>query len=227
MHHRLDLPRNLWSPTGALAAGLASTLPALIACSDSQGETSFHITNVAFDNESTITLTFSQPVGELGAVDPNDFRLSMAQTQRATTNYNGVTELYEHTSYSDLRVTANDYDTYDQPFSFMLIEAGAPNQLVLRTTAPLGPGACEHFESRRSMLEYYAEIYPTGNVAYDVAIFLHYAADAGAGDIPIESEAGELLADIGRDWVLNAEDYVERESYGFTMLSPQLRIPCP
>lgn len=203
---------------------LASTLPVLISCSDStQPEPGFHITNVAFEDDSTITVTFSQPVGELGAVDPNDFRLSMAQTQRATTNYNGVTELYEHTSYRDLRFTANDYDTYNQPFGFMLIEPGAANQLVLRTTAPLRPDACEHLETTRSMLEYYVEIYPTGNVAYDLAIFLHYSA----GDIPIESEAGEPLADIGPDWVLNAEDYVERDSYGFTMLSPQLRIPCP
>jgi hypothetical protein len=77
------------------------------------------------------------------------------------------------------------------------------------------------------MLEYYAESYPTGNVSYDLAIFLHYAAGAAEGDIPIESEAGEPLADIGADWVLNVEDYVEREGFGFTMLSPQLRIPCP
>jgi hypothetical protein len=219
MHDRLDLSGSLWSRSAALV----STLPVLFACSDRQGETSFGITNVAFDNESTITLTFSQAVGDVGAVDPNDFRLSFAQTMRATTSYNGVTEIYEYTSYHDLGTFVYDYSTYGQPFSFTLIEAGAANQLVLRTTVALGPDACEFLENTRNQLEYYATYYPTGNVAYDVAIFLHYAAS----NIPIESEAGEPLADIGRDWVLNGEEYVERESFGFTMLSPQLRIPCP
>jgi hypothetical protein len=220
MDDRNDPPRNLWPRSAALA----STLPAMLACSDRQVETGFRITGVAFDNDSTITLTFSQPVGDLGAVDPNDFRLSMAQTFRATYTYNGVTETYLYTSYRDLADIIDEYSYgYDERFSFMLIEpSAAADQVVLRTTDPLGPDACDWIDYVRSQFEMYAS-YPGIDATFDFAMFLHYAA----GDAPIESEAGEPLADIGRDWVLTENDYIGREGFGFTMLSPQLRIPCP
>jgi hypothetical protein len=211
---------NLWPRVAALA----STLPALIACNDRQVDTGFRITNVAFDNDSTITLTFSQPVGELGAVDPNDFRLSMAETFRATYTYNGISETYQYTSYRDLSDIVYDYDYgYDERFSFMTIEPGAAaDQIVLRTTDPLGPTACDWIDYTRDLFEMYSS-YSNVMAVFDFAIFLHYAA----GDVPIESEAGEPLADIGSDWVLTDNDYIGRESFGFTILSPQLRIPCP
>ena len=140
MDDRQDPPRNLWPRSAALA----STLPALIACSDRQVETGFRMTGVAFDNDSTITLTFSQPVGNLEAVDPNDFRLSVGQTLHATYTYDGMTQIYDYTSYRDLSSVIYDYYSYGTQFTFMLIEPGAAaNQIVLRTTNPLGPAACD------------------------------------------------------------------------------------
>jgi hypothetical protein len=203
-------------------ATLASALPALLACSDRQVETGFRITGVAFDNDSTITLTFSRPVGDLGGVDPNNFRLSLGQAVLVTYTYEGVTETYAGTTYADIATLDYDYYSSDR-FSFMSIERGAAaDQIILRTTDPLGPESCESLDYIRSQFEMYSS-YPGVMAQFDLAVFLHYAA----GDIPIESEAGVPLADIGADWVLSPDDYLERESFGFTMLSPQLRIPCP
>ena len=56
----------------------------------------------------------------------------------------------------------------------------------------------------------------------DIALFVHYAGR----EIPLESQAGEILANIGADWVINDPDYLERDAYGFTQLEVQLRIPC-
>lgn len=203
---------------------LASTLPALIACSERQIDTSFRITSVAFDNDSTITLTFSQPVADVSSVDPNNFRLSMGQSLFVTFLYNGVTESYMYTSYRDLASVAYSYNYYGgYRFSLMSIEPGASaNQVILRTTSPLGPASCDFIDYATAQFEMYSSYYDaTGQ--FDLAMFLHYAA----GDIPIESQAGEPLADIGADWVLDNEDFYSRDGFGFTMLSPQLRIPCP
>jgi hypothetical protein len=203
---------------------LASTLPALVACSDRQIDTGFRITGVAFDNDSTITLTFSQPVADLGGVDPNAFRLSLGQTLSFTYTYDGVTEAYQYTSYRDLSSVVYSYDYYGgYRFSFLTIEPGASdNQIILRTTDPLGPQSCDFIDYAAAQFEMYANYYDP-NAQLDLAMFLHYAA----GDIPIESEAGVPLTDIGAAWVLSSNSYIEREGFGFTMLSPQLRIPCP
>jgi hypothetical protein len=202
-------------------AALASSLPTLLACTDGQVETEFRITNVAFDNDSTITLTFSQPVAELGGVDPNSFRLSMGRTVSSSFTYEGATETYQTTSYLDLAIVVSPYDDY--LFSFMSIERGASaDQIILRTTNPLGPAGCDFIDDAFAEFEMYAEYYGP-SAQFDVAMFLHHAA----GDIPIESEAGEPLLDIGASWALSPDESYYRDRFGFTMLSPQLRIPCP
>jgi hypothetical protein len=218
MHERRDPQSSRWPRY----ATLASTLPALLACTDRQVDTGFRITSVAFDNDSTITLTFSQPVAELGSVDPNRFRLSIAQTYTFTYSYQGVTETYSGTSYRDVATLGYDYYGNDR-FAFLSIEPGASaNQIILRTADPLGPDSCTFVAYTIAQFEMYASYYDaTGQI--DAAIFLHYAE----GDIPIESEAGEPLMDIGADWALSPDDFYDREGFGFTMLSPQLRIPCP
>jgi hypothetical protein len=204
-------------------ATLASTLPALLACTDRQVDTSFRITGVTFDDDSTITLTFSQPVADLGEVDPNAFRLSMAVTLSAMYTYGGVTETYQYTSYRDLASIVGTYDYYSYRFTFMSIERGAgANQIILRTTDPLGPGSCDYIEYSTAQFQMYAEQYDP-SAQFDLTMFLHYAT----GDVPLESEAGEPLTDIGADWVLTPDSYLEREGFGFRMLTPQLRIPCP
>src|SRR5690606_33867677 len=83
-----------------------------------------------------------------------------------------------------------------EPFTFMSLAEGATaDRIVLRTSAALGD-ACDTARQVREQFEMYAEYYGA-DARIDVALFLHYAS----GDVPIESEAGEPLADVGADWV--------------------------
>ena len=182
----------------------------------------FAISSARID-EATLTLTFSQPLADLEGVDPNDFRISFAQTVSVTYTYEGVTETYEYTNYIDL-VNFVGYETgyYGYRLNFLsLVPGSAANQLVLEAGTSIAP-ACDAVADTRQFFEMYAAMY-YDDARFDVTMFLHYAG----GEIPIESTSGSVLADIGPDWVLSEESYVGREGFGFTNLSPQLRIPCP
>src|SRR5690606_8903847 len=102
-----------------------------------------------------------------------------------------------------------------------LAEGATVDRIVLRTSAPLAD-ACDTAKQIREQFEIYAEYYGV-DARIDTALFLHYAS----GDVPIESGVGEPLADIGADWVTSQDLSRSRQGYGFTMLVPQLRIPCP
>lgn len=186
------------------------------------GEGGFAITSVRFD-EATLTLTFSQPLADLDGVDPNDFRISMAQTASITYTYEGVTQTYQYTSYMDLADVVGYYTGYySDRLNFLSLTPGsADNELVLEAGTSLAP-ACDQIASTLEFFEMYAAMY-YDDARFDVALFLHYAA----GEVPLESTSGSVLADIGPHWVLNPDSYFSRMGFGFTMLSPQLRIPCP
>jgi hypothetical protein len=206
-------------------AAVASAIPVLItgsACNPGDDEGGFRITRVDFDNNSKITLTFSEPVADLGEVNPNDFRLSLGRTSSYVLVYDGMETLYEYTSYQDLVSVAGGYNYYGTPFTFLDVALGSSaSQIVLTTTDPLGPNACDWVRTRLEAFEMYSGYYEDARM--DLAIFLHYAS----GDVPIESQAGVELGEIGPDWVLSGDSYFTREGFGFTMLAPQLRIPCP
>lgn len=227
MNERSLFPNGLvWQRS---AAALAATVPALVggtACNiggDDDG--GFRITRVEFDNASTITLTFSEPVADLGEVNPNDFRLSVGMTRQYTYVYDGVSYTYAYTTYQDVSYPAGIY-TYDygpNRFTFESLAVGASgSQVVLTSTDPLGPNACEWLDSVEDFFEMYTSYYGD-DVLWDVGFFLHYAS----GDVPIENQTGVELAEIGPDWVLTEQAGIYSETYGFTMLKPQLRIPCP
>lgn len=204
---------------------LASALPAVFAGSgcdgDGEADVGFHIARIAVDDASTIRLTFSHPVAEFGSINPNQFRLSLAETVTASYVYNGVSEIFTYTTYLDLATVTDSY--YTHRFTFKSIEPGSsPNQIILRTLEPLGRHGCTWLDGVTELFELYAS-YPGVTARFDHAIFLHYAA----GDVPITDAAGRALSDIGADWVLNATNYALRDDFGFTMLDPQLRIPCP
>jgi hypothetical protein len=127
-----------------------------------------------------------------------------------------MTEAY--TYYNDAGYVADQGYAGLQPFTLMSVASGSSsNQMVLRTTWPLGPGGCEFVAQT---LDYWS-MYDNPNARYDAAMFLHYAS----GDVPIESESGRLLGDIAADWVRSQDFEFGRQSYGFTM--HPLRIPCP
>lgn len=198
-------------------------VPTLIAGSACQADDGpFRITKVEFDNDSTITLTFSEPIAPVDGVNPDDFRLSFAVTSAFSYVYEGLSYHYEYTSYNDVAYVIGDYYSF-QPFAFMSVTRGAAaNQLVLRSVDALGPEACDTLDNVFEWFETYAAYY-SDDTRFDAALFLHYAG----GDVPIESEAGGVLADIGADWVTSQDINRSREGFGFTALAPQLRIPCP
>src|SRR5690606_20492049 len=101
MGERPDLSRNTWLRPAAV---LGSMLPTVIVGSSCQpgDEGVFRITRVEFDGNWTITLRFSKLLAPIDEVDANDFRLSFAMTTSYTYSYEGMTNLYEYTSYDDL-----------------------------------------------------------------------------------------------------------------------------
>ena len=205
-----------------------AALPAAIAgCNPDGGpdDEAFGIVSITYDNDSTITLTFTQPVAELGEVDPNNFRLSRALTQTITYTYDGMPMTYEYTSYSAIGLFTPESEEY---LTFTSIARGASaTELILEGSLSFGEVACAWVEYVTDEIEMnyltgeYAEYY--SDVRFEVGIFLHYAA----GDIPIENEDGDALANIGADWVTNPENDVYSYAYGFMMLTPKLEIPCP
>jgi hypothetical protein len=207
------------------ATALASALPAVFAGCDREVDieknVGFHIERVACDDDSTIRLTFTHPVAELGGINPNQFRLSLAQTVTTSQVHDGVTQILAYTVYLDVATMIDSY--YTHRFTFKSIEPSAsPSEVLLRTLEPLVPDACAWLDETVELIETYASS-PGVVVRFDHAIFLHYAS----GEVPIEDAAGRTLPDIGADWVLNATNYAAREDFGFTRLDPQLRIPCP
>lgn len=223
MAHALDLVhtlRNRW-PLATLVS--AAAVP-MLGCVPGAGEDSFRITAIDFDGDSSITLTFSKPIANADQIDPNDFRISYAQTTRFVYTYYGVTNEYVYTSYRDVGAINYNYYNYEPPTRFLFASASlgaSDDQLVLETAVALGTDECARIEQSLDSFEMYSQYYPGSQ--FDVAMFLHYAA----GSIPVESELGERIADIGRDWVLTDELSNDTQTYGFVDLSPQLRIPCP
>lgn len=212
------------------AASVAAAIPILGLAGGCQtgggGERGFRVTNIAFDNDSTITLTFSEPLTDFDEVDPDAFRLSWATTASAPFSYEGqATYHYVLTTYNDLSAVLVDYYDYDysaDPFRFVSLSAGSsPYQIVLQTAESLGPELCETFKLALASAEEYAAGLPGSR--FDLAIFLHYAG----GTVPIESLLGSVLGDIGADWALNDEAYAMNDTFGFVNVAPQLRIPCP
>ena len=197
-----------------------ATLPLLVAASGCDGDDEddvFEISEAAFDDEATITLTFTQPVGDVGEVDPNDFRLSFANAS-ALYPYDDTPpdpdELF--TNYSDVGY----YEGVK--LSFLSVSPGPEdNQLVLEANASFRESACAVYE----MVQYQFEATSMSDEIageYRVGIFVHYAA----GDIPVESAGGVALADIGANWVMNSNIYADVYGY-FPDLKTFVRIPCP
>jgi len=223
MASRFDLSYTLRRRWATAAVTMTSIAPLLGCGPGLPGDDEFRVTRVEFDGDSSLTLTFTQPIANVDAIDPNDFRISLARSFRSSYQNpgTGVTEVSELTFYEDIGWLTEYYD-YDPPrFSFESATLGdVPHKLVLKGIDNVLAPAC-------ALVEYYANYYYQPNeynytFSSDIALFVHYAGR----EIPLESQAGEILANIGADWVINDPDYLERDAYGFTQLEVQLRIPC-
>lgn len=181
------------------------------------GNDEFRVTAIDYDGGTTLRLTFSSPVANADAIDPNDFRLSIART----THFVDGPYVYEYTFYENPVEYVYPPGVLD-PVEFVSVSLGASaTELVLELDQPIPSYACESITYFEQSIAYYLSMSP-GSKA-DAGLFLHY----GAGDIPLTGSNGQVLADIGRDWVLNEENYVWFEdSYGFNQLTPRLEIPC-
>ncbi|KIG16778.1 hypothetical protein DB30_04122 [Enhygromyxa salina] len=182
----------------------------------------FRITAVDFDGDATLTLTFSHPVANVDAIDPNDFRISVAQTYSITyTDPDYGTYTYAGTFYSDLGAFGYNYQYEYTRFEIVSATLGADNQIRLEGQFAFGDDVCEQLAYAQQQFEMYLAQYPGSKV--EIGMFLHYAA----GDIPVLSERDETIANIGAQWVLTESLYMQNDVYGFPNLQPRLEIPCP
>lgn len=177
---------------------------------DTTGGGDFALIEAAFaDDFGTLVLTFNDAVAPVDAVDPADFRISMALSM--SVNYMGMQ--YDVSYYSDPNVYV-DYEA--MPIGMMAIANGPNADQISLTLAPVfNVDACAELE--------YALTQVPPEATADGHFFPHYAA----GNIPVTSEGGTELAAIGPDWVLNPENYVQIDMSGWPNLDPQIPIPCP
>ena len=178
----------------------------------------FEIVGVAYDGFDTLTLTFSEPLDAtmLAAVDPNDFRISAAQSYHWV--YTDGRPSYQGTIYADV-----GYAYAGGRHTFASASLGAEDtQLVLRMSAPLGTTVCEVIAYYDNDYVAYIEQYYPGS-SFEMSMVLHYAMRS----IPITSVEAKTLEDIGPDWVLEPGAYTVVPRADFPKLDPKLEIPCP
>lgn len=177
---------------------------------DTTGGGDFTLIEAAFaDDFGTLVLTFNDAVAPVDAVDPTDFRISLALT--LTYDYMGM--LYNNSYYSD----PNTYfEQYAMPVGMAAIANGPNAEQISLTLDPMfDADSCPGLEYTLSQVS--PEATAEGH------FFPHYAP----GDIPVTSAGGVELAPIGPDWVLGGESYSDIEEFGWPNLDPQVPIPCP
>ena len=126
---------------------------------------------------SQLRLHFSEAIAPPGAVDPNDFRISVLSV------YMNPRAGYSYAYYYDF-----GYRAYGQLLRFSGMRAG-----TLELDLYFEPAVPQHYCRQ---LGYQNDYAPPG-VQADTALFLHYAA----GAIPISDEAGTPLQSFGAEWV--------------------------
>ena len=192
--------------------------------------------NVAFLDNLTLQLTFSEPMAAVDAVDPSVFRLSLALGY--TESYKGYTRTFyqevgyfndnnqycyeeycNENCYYDKR-TGEKY-CYEYCYDYCPYEVQFVNAIAIRNDSAdatkiqlvldpgIGSGVCEA----------YKELPPE----YSGGLFLHYTDDRP----PLPSDTqGQGLFPIGEDWVLQGDSFRDVQGF-FPQLNPMLPIPCP
>lgn len=195
-------------------AGIVAVLP-LFACHESDEDEGFRISKIEFDGETTLTLSFTESLVDPTQVNPNDFRISLGRTYLFPVDG----QVYEGRYYADPGYASNNYG-YGYGYSNLTITSlsvgPSKSQLVLETSSTLA-AACDQIAEYTAEFGKYIDGYP--GAKFDMGLFLHYAA----GDIPIEAESGDLLANVIPLWVTTGKTFAQLPNYGF--VNP-LRIPC-
>ena len=166
-----------------------------------------------------LLLHFSEPMAPVDAVDPSDFRISLALTTRQV-EYG---KLYADSVYFDPLYYLGSYQ-YNYDPGFLVVEAvgngNQPNDIVLRFTTAMDAQACESFSQLEANL---AEQSQDPTFEGKAALFTHYSP----GAIHLESLDGELLTAMGAAWVETDEIFMDLpDEWSWPHLVPQLPIPC-
>lgn len=160
-----------------------------------------------------LLLRFSEPMAPVDAVDPADFRLSLARS----VYYTGYYGQYSWSIYVDPGVYYN-YNYYDpSPMVVTKVAAGKKEtDILLRFETALDPQVCDWLAQLEEILE------NDPSQQGKVGLFIHYSP----GAVPVESLDGEVLSPIGPDWVEYDASFMSVEAPGWPNLDPQLPIPC-
>ena len=168
------------------------------------------------ERPSEVILSFSEPLGPVGDVDPQHFRLST--TLVIDDRGADLTVYYDLGKHFESGLPGQSGDTNFselQPRHSLTIVAGLrpgdeSNQLVLELSYPIEVAVCD-------ALALASELgLPNG-------IFVHYSE----GSFPrITDEARNALAAIAPDWAENPTGLLTTPG-SMPMLDPTLAIPCP
>jgi hypothetical protein len=171
-------------------------------------------------NGKFLLLRFSEPMAAVDAVDPADFRVSLATTWRYVGYYGYV---YQSSNYRDPSLYLGSYCYYggcSLPLVPELVANGnKETDIVVRFLDPLEPDACANFVQLQAD---YQEFDSQPNTDARIALFPHYSP----GAIKVKSADGEVLEAIGPEWVEVPSMYMYEYEFGWPSLDPQIEIPC-
>jgi hypothetical protein len=171
-----------------------------------------------------LLLRFSEPMAPVDAVDPNDFRVSLATSTRYQYNGYGYNYIYESSRYADPNLNLG-YDYYYGGYGFqpLVVEKVANGKkdtdIILRFFDPLEEDACLSFAQLQADYEFFDSL---PNQDAMVGLFPHYSP----GAVKVKSADGEVLAPIGPEWVEYGYSYMFEDEFGWPHLNPQIEIPC-
>jgi hypothetical protein len=166
------------------------------------------LVSVELDDE-TLRLTFTEPMGPVGAVAPAQFRLSAA----IFVPEEKVTVYYDPSPWNVacIDIATGMPDCYEEPLTVYEIDDSLdPNELDVDLAYEVVAATCAELATRAIALG------GTG------ALYLHYTDD-GAGQVT--DVDGEALVGFGESWVSSGEP-TRMVAGEFPELVPLLPIPC-
>ncbi|KIG16285.1 hypothetical protein DB30_04745 [Enhygromyxa salina] len=203
----------LWRMSGGLQRVVVGTcvIAPAVGCGGGD-ETAPVLVEAAFEDPSTLVLTFSEPIASVVDVDPvTHFRLGSAFALEAL----DLTVYYDlsHHFGGGFPGSGGDASGPWQRHGFTVVSrvehGDDPSQLRLSISYPIIYYVCDNLALASEM-------------GIPAGIHLHYAQ---AGFPRVTDEAGNPLADIGAWWV--AASFSTTQPGEFPELDMRMPIPCP
>jgi hypothetical protein len=139
-----------------------------------------------------IQLSFSEPLGPVGDVNPRQFRLS---TGYSRTDYQAG---YANGYYYDL----NGNDTYLPPLVVIALESydDRPEVLALQLNGPIPPDRCIQIRDTKQTMADEAASAEGPLPRTRIGLFLHYTS---RGSVGIRDKNNNPMSDMGGEWALH------------------------